>query len=91
MHLITYLKAHFIKLSFKYSPKAYLQIHTVKLKSQTTHGPKKTNKREEGREGERKQLTTNTPKEAYDKKYLREDGIVNIKYPSRKISTGEVN
>lgn len=49
---------------------------------------KKTNKREEGG---RKQLTTNTPKEAYDKKTLREDGIVNIKYASRKISIGEVN
>lgn len=51
MHLITYLKAHFIKLSFKYSPKAYLQIHTVKLKSRTTHGPKKQIKeRKEGKE-----------------------------------------
>lgn len=28
---------------------------------------------------------------AYDKKYLHEDGVVSIEYPSRKTSTGEVN
>lgn len=68
-------------------------MHTVKLKSQTTYGvgKKKKEKRKIGMRGRRKPLTTNTLKEAYDKKYLHEDGVVTIEYPSRKTSTGEVN
>lgn len=54
-------------------------------------GKKKKEKRKIGTRGRRKPLTTNTLKEAYDKKYLHEDGVVTIEYPSRKTSTGEVN